>query len=112
MAICSNDAKGCFDRIVHSVAFLCLRRFGIPEMLLQSMFSVIQNMTHHIRTAFGDSTITYGPNSLGRHPYMGVLQGNGAAGTAWTAVSSVVFVTIISLGYGYYTQMALTRDIL
>ena len=24
MAICLNDAKGCFNRIVHAVAYLCL----------------------------------------------------------------------------------------
>ena len=34
VVICSNGAKQCFDRIVHSVAFLCLRHFGIPEMPL------------------------------------------------------------------------------
>ena len=30
MAIGSNNAKGCFDCIVHSVAYICLCRFGIP----------------------------------------------------------------------------------
>ena len=72
------------------------------------MFLVIQNMTHHIRTAFGDSSCTYGPNPPGAHPYMGVLQGNGAAGTSWTAVSSVIFAAMKSLGYGYAAQMAIT----
>ena len=41
MAICSNDAKGCFDCIVHAVAYLCLCCFGIPDMPLRSMFLVI-----------------------------------------------------------------------
>ena len=76
------------------------------------MFSVIQNMTHHIRTAFGNSSCTYGPNPPGAHPYMGVLQGNGAAGTLWMAVSSVNFAAMKSLGYGYSAQMAITRTAL
>ena len=76
------------------------------------MFLVIQNMTHHIRTAFGNSSRTYGPNPPGAHPYMGVLQGNGAAGTSWTAVSLVIFAAMKSLGYGYSTQMATTKTIL
>ena len=42
MVLCSNDAKGCYDRIVHSVAFICLRRFGLPTPPLISMFQVIQ----------------------------------------------------------------------
>jgi hypothetical protein len=71
MAICSNDAKGCFDRIVHSVAFICLQRFGIPAGPILSMLNVIQNMTHSIRTAFGDSSITYGPALPPPHPIHG-----------------------------------------
>jgi hypothetical protein len=58
MAICSNDAKGCFDRIVHLVAYICLQRFSIPAAPILSMLNVIQNMTHSIRTAFGDSSVT------------------------------------------------------
>jgi hypothetical protein len=91
MAICSDDAKGCFDQIVHSVAYLCLRRLGIPHQPLSSMFHVIQNLTHHVRTAFGDSAETYGPHAYtGRHPNQGILQGNGAAMLTWTAISSVI----------------------
>jgi hypothetical protein len=109
MAICSNDAKGCFDRIVHSVAFICLRRFGIPRPPLLSMFQVIQNLTHHIRTAFGDSIQTYGPDShAGIHPNQGILQGNGAAGTTWTAVSSAIIAAMKSQGYGYSSWTAIS----
>jgi hypothetical protein len=98
MAICSNDAKGCFDRIVHSVAYTCLRRFGIPAAPILSMINVIQNMTHSIRTAFGDSWVTYGPSLPPRTPYMCLLQGNGAAGTGWTAVVTPIINTMKSLG--------------
>jgi hypothetical protein len=113
MAICSNDAKGCYDRIVHSIAYICMQRFGIPPQALKSMFTVIQKMTHHIRsTAFGDSTRTYGPSPPGETPYMGSLQGNGAAGTVWTAVSTIIITAMKSLGFGYSVRTALTSQML
>ena len=73
MAIISNDAKGCFDRVVHNVAYICLRRFGIPGAPLVSMLKNIQQMDHYIRTAFGDSEDCY--NSSGYpHPNQGFLR--------------------------------------
>ena len=43
---------------------------------------------------------------------MGVLQGNGAAGTSWTAVSSVIFAAMKLLGYGYSARTAITQTLL
>ena len=88
-AIVSNDAKGCFDRIVHSVAYICLRRFGLPRAPVQSMLTAIQELTHFVRTAYGDSTATHG-SKPGEAPYQGLLQGNGAAGTDWLAIVPVM----------------------
>ncbi len=55
----SNDAKGCYDRIAHIVVDLALQRLGAPGPALQSMIETIQDMTHHIRTAYGDSDSGY-----------------------------------------------------
>ena len=63
--IISNDAKGCFDRIVHVVAILALRRLGVPRPAIMSMIATIQEMQHYIRTAFGESDRSYGPNPTG-----------------------------------------------
>jgi hypothetical protein len=51
----SNNAKECYDQIAHMVVNLALQRLGIPKPTLQSMLETIQEMKHHIRTAFGDS---------------------------------------------------------
>ena len=110
MIICSNDAKGCYDRIVHSIAFICLQRFGVPRPPLLSMFQVIQNLTHHIRTAFGDSECTYGPHT-GEHPNQGILQGNGAAGATWAAVSTPIFNAMRSMGFGYSSWSAISKGV-
>jgi hypothetical protein len=77
------------------------------------MFMVIQTLTHHVRTAFGDSEVTYGPHSYnGQHPNQGILQGNGAAMVTWTAVSSVIVFAMRSQGFGYNSFSALTRKAL
>ena len=59
-AWCANDAKSCYDRIVHSVASLCMRRCGVQAAPVYSMFQCIQNMKHHIRTVHGTSTRWFG----------------------------------------------------
>jgi hypothetical protein len=108
--ICSNDAKGCFDRMVHSVTYICMRRLGIPKFPLLSMFQVIQKLSHHVRTAFGTSEQTYGPNAFaGARPNQGILQGNGAAMLGWTAVSSVIVNTMQELGFGYSAWSAISK---
>jgi hypothetical protein len=35
-ALCSNDAKSCYDRINHSMASLCFQHQGVPEPPLVS----------------------------------------------------------------------------
>ena len=31
LSICNNDAVSCYDRILHSVASLCMQRLGVPQ---------------------------------------------------------------------------------
>ena len=106
--IISNDAKGCFDRIVHMVAYICLLCLGLPKAPLQAMIQAIQEMTHHVRTAFGNSEESYGsePN---QPPMMGLLQGNGVAGTGWAAISTVMVNVMKSYGFGFKDWNAISR---
>ena len=57
--ICSNDAKSCFDQIIHAAFAICLKRIGCPEGAIASCIDTLQNLQHHIRTAFGDSEDYY-----------------------------------------------------
>ena len=107
--ICSTDAKGCFDRIVHIVAYIALRRFGVARQPILGMIKAIQEMTHHIRTAFGDSTTTYG-NDPNQPPLQGMLQGNGASGTAWAAVSTLIVNVMRTAGFGFSTWSAISKE--
>ena len=97
--ICSNDAKSCFDRIIHSVFAICLRRIGCPKNAIASCIETLQNLEHHIRTAFGDSDQFYKGSSL--RPPQGLVQGYGSAPTGWALVSSPIIEMMRSQGFGY-----------
>lgn len=98
-ALCSNDAKSCYDRIVHSVASLCLQRVGVPIEPIKSMFYTIQQLSHQIRTVFGDSETSYQAFD-GITPVHGVGQGNGAGPQIWALVSTPVLNMLRSLDHG------------
>ena len=63
------------------------------------MLEAIQEMEHHIRTAFGDSEAHYGNNR--EAPPQGVLQGNGAGPAGWFAISTLMIQILRNQGYGY-----------
>ncbi len=109
--IVSNDAKGCFDRIVHLIAYICLLRFGMPGAPIRSMLLAIQQLTHHVRTAFGVSDDTYG-NDPNQPPLQGLLQGNGASGTGWNAISTVIIDMMKAQGFGFSAWSAISREVI
>ena len=44
VALCSNDAKSCYDRIVHGAAGLAMQRCGVPTPLVESSLRPIQQL--------------------------------------------------------------------
>lgn len=97
MVLCSNDAKACYDRIVHSVATICMRRVGTPEQMCKLIFGTIQEMQHFVRTTYGDSSSSYSAIGI---PLQGVLQGNGAGPAIWLIISAPLIHTLKSNGHG------------
>ena len=55
VALCSNDAKSCYDQITLLAAALSLCQLGATIPVVQSMVKMIHRMQHHICTAYGDS---------------------------------------------------------
>ena len=108
-ALCSNDAKSCYDRILHSIAALAMRRLGIPEPPIECMLKCIQQMNHYIRTTHGDSEIPY-TSSHTPIPFQGVLQGNGAAPAIWVAVSTPLLNMMRKAQHGLQIISAITRE--
>jgi len=54
-ALCSNNAKSCYDRITLLAAALCLYQHGTPKSMVSSILTILYKMEHHICTTFGDS---------------------------------------------------------
>ena len=50
MALCSNDAKSCYDWILHAIASICMRRVGVPKKTCLMMFGTLAKVQHYIRT--------------------------------------------------------------
>ena len=109
--LCANDAKSCYDRIVHSFASLAMRRVGVPEAPLVSMFTTIQNVNHYVQMAYGDSERSFGGNEW-TTPVHGVGQGNGASPTIWAVVSTPVLNMMRANGFGTTFCSALNGDII
>ncbi|CAJ1934887.1 unnamed protein product [Cylindrotheca closterium] len=80
----SNDAKSCFDRVVHWVAI-------------------------HVRTGFGDSKRSFCPPST--VPFQGCGQGNGAGPPIWISVSSVLITMMEAMSYGFECLLALESQL-
>ena len=97
--IIANDAKSCYDRILHFAAYSALRRAGVSRKTIHSMLEPIRKMSHKIRTAYGDSFTTYGGEDWERDPH-GILQGNGAGPAIWALVSSPLLEILRQQGFG------------
>jgi hypothetical protein len=61
-ALCASDLKSCYDRVVHAISSLAMRRVGMPVEPIICMFSTIQDLEHHVRTIYGDSKKSFGGN--------------------------------------------------
>jgi len=97
-ALCSNDAKSCYDRIILIIAALCLCRLGAPLKATESMITTLAQLKHHVRSAFGNSTISQGQEDW-PEPAAGIGQGNGAGPQIWAAVSTPLFEILREEGF-------------
>ena len=116
ICLTSSDLEACYDRIIHTAASLALLRVGISHNKINSMFETIQKMTHRIRTLYGDSTITWGGDSLtnlenwNNYP-QGVLQGNACGPTIWALVSSIIFEILHKRGFAVKFCTTLSKEV-
>ena len=109
--ICANDAKACYDRILHFAAYIALRRAGLSREATISMLEPIRRLKHVIRTAYGDSEFFYGGEEWERDP-SGICQGNGAGPAIWALVSSPLLDILRKEGYGAKLHAAIGQTFL
>jgi hypothetical protein len=108
-ALCSNDAKSCYDRILHNFASICLQRLGAPIAPILSMFTSIQHLSHHIRTIHGVSEQSFSGTHW-EQPIHGVGQGNGAGPQIWAAISTPLFNMLRSEGCGLHLLSSISKE--
>ena len=112
MILCSNDAKSCYDRIVHLIASIAMQHLGLPPEPIKCMITTIQDMEHYIRAGFRDSEVSMsGVDSMDK-PFQGILQGNGSGPVLWLAVSIPLIEMMRTRGHGikYRTPISLEKD--
>jgi hypothetical protein len=108
-ALCVNDMKGCYDRIVHSVASVCMQRLGMDITSLRSMFFTFQQLEDYIRTAQGVSQLSFNASDVHPIAIQGIGQGNGAGPQIWAAISTVVLNMLRSLRAGAEFESPISR---
>ena len=106
-ALCSNDAKSCYDRIVHSVAILAMRRLGLSPETCHVMIGTLDQVRHHVRTAYGDSASSYGGIEI---PLQGIGQGNGAGPAIWLVVSIAIINMLKAEGFGFQMRTPISHE--
>jgi hypothetical protein len=99
-AICVNDMKGCYDRIVHSVASLCMQRWGMQEQPIRMMLHTIQNLKHYVRTSYGNSDCFFDAKLVHPVAIQGIGQGNGAGPQIWASISSLLLDILRTQQFG------------
>ena len=110
-ALCSNDAKGCYDRIHLVVAALAMLRQKIEESSIECMITTLQNLIHIVRTAYGDSETWYGGTPTTKPPLQGCGQGNGAGPQMWANISSSLLNVLRAAGFGVKFIAAVSKKL-
>jgi hypothetical protein len=105
-ALCVNDAKSCYNRIVNNIAILAIRRLGMIGAPVLSMFKTLQQAAYQVSTAFGVLIRTYGRKR--QIPLQGARQGNGAGPAIWAAISSFLIMAVATQGHGFNILLALS----
>jgi hypothetical protein len=108
IALCSsNDTKSCYDRILHAIATICMRRVGVPKKICLMMFGTLAKVKHYIRTTYGDSTTSYSCIEI---PFEGIYQGNGAGPGIWLLVSIPIINMLKTAGFGFRVRTVILGD--
>lgn len=107
-AVCSSDAKSCYDLIGHTQAALVMRRMGVPKPMVDCMFTTLQEVAHKVRTGYGNSTASYG-GKANSTPMHGICQGNRAGPAIWAVLSSPLLDIQRKKGFGIYLFTAISK---
>jgi len=92
-ALCSNDAKSCYDQIVLLIAALAMYRRGASVPAMESMIATLAQLQHHVRSAYGNLECTQGQSEW-KELVARIGQGNGAGPQIWVTISTPLFTIL------------------
>ncbi len=105
------DLANCYDTVAHPIVSIALQNFKVCKVMVAMMLYMLKTMTWYLKTAFGQSKISFGGAAL--DPSMGLGQGNGAASLAFLSVCTLMINIYCNLGHrvtfiGAWAQYAFT----
>ncbi|KAL3788945.1 hypothetical protein HJC23_000229 [Cyclotella cryptica] len=103
-AVTSTDAANCYDAVNHAAGSFVLQAMSVPINIVKCYLLCVQTMRFFLKTGFGMAKQSYGGSN--QNPYMGLVQGSGAAPAAWTAISTVMLAAYKFKGYGAFFASA------
>jgi hypothetical protein len=98
MAITSNDAESCYNRIAHAMLSLILQAMTVGKGAITAMLIPIQIMCFFLRTGFGESKTSMGGNPNSRT--QGLCQGNTASPAGWEILCATMLRCHQRRGHG------------
>ena len=106
----SNDASSCFDRTVHSIFDICLRRLEAHPKPIDSCIETPRPLEHQTKTAFGVSkkSCTGKPSK----PSQRTVKGCRPAPTGWVTISLPLIKMMREVGWGHNNWSAISLAIL
>jgi hypothetical protein len=102
------DLANCYDAVAYPIANIALQSFKVHKVMVAMMLYVLKTMTWYLKTAFGQSKISFGGTAL--DPSMGLGQGNGAAPPCFLAVCTLMINVYRNLGHGVTFIRAWAQD--
>ena len=97
IALGMNDAQGCYNCIVHTIAILVLMSLVVPGEKTRAMFKVLQEADHHMNTGFERSEREYENEPV---PQQGSGQGNRIGPTLWALISTELIMMMFRKRHG------------
>jgi len=110
LALTSVDCNTCYNSIGHAPASIACQRLGAPQLLLGTVFQMIQLMKFFLQMAYGNSDRYYGGGSS-MLPFQGVCQGNRVGPAIWLVTSIILMNMVKTNGYQVSIFSPITKQL-
>jgi hypothetical protein len=74
-----------------------------------TMLMTLQNLTHYVRTAFGNSNTRYGGANQDPPMQEGLRQDNGDGSSSWIAISIPLIEMVLTVGFRFFDWMTISN---